>query len=73
MTIDTKPPTLWIRMRTYASTMPHGSSRIEVLRLANQFETVVKAWNDQTATSKEMLGCWAKCRRYFAAVGGEPL
>jgi hypothetical protein len=44
-------------------------------KLADEFDAAVEGWSadPQTVTPKRFLGCWARARRLYSEMSGEPL
>jgi len=70
-----KPPPLWDRMRALADMPEHAAVADTLRQRADQFEAAAKGFyaESQTVTPAHFLGCFARARRLYCDITGEPL
>lgn len=58
------------KMRVWAARQPSDARTPDMLRLAARFEEVI---TDNTASAAQLLGAWARARKFYCITTGEPL
>lgn len=64
------------KMRAYVAAFPTLDTAPEMKRLADELEAAIAKAYAEAGTkedTKRMLGCWARARRLWCDVTGEPL
>jgi len=68
-------PALWDRMRDFADKSQDAPTNFELRRLAGEFErnTLGFFGTPQTCDVKTFMGSWARARKFWCELTGEPL